>query len=205
MLYEWWQRMLFWLHNSEPTWDNAALNLWGTAILNPPSTDNRRVIGSDSRQIEEIIRYSPSIPLITTLISLHVCNSSSVIAQNFDSFGGINNSFWLWRRGIRLKNTCASSTARAGSSAFPKIQRGTEREAREAEWGALTAVKAHAPLPSPWHCCRVLPEFMRRCGLGDTHQPPGVRTFYLFIRSFPISINSIMKAFFQKSLWWVKG
>lgn len=36
-------------------------------------------------------------------ISPHVCHSTSVIAQNFDSFGGINNSFWLWRRGILWK------------------------------------------------------------------------------------------------------
>lgn len=51
---------------------------------------------------------------------------------------------------MRLKNTCASSTsgeARA-ASAFPEIQLGTEREARETRWGVLTAVKAHAPLPS---------------------------------------------------------
>lgn len=36
-------------------------------ILNSPSADNRQVMGSDSRQPEEIVHYSASIPLITTL------------------------------------------------------------------------------------------------------------------------------------------
>lgn len=80
-------------------------------------------------------------------ISPHVCHSTSGIAQNFDSFGGINNSFWLWRRGIRLKKKCASSTAtaaRAGSSVFPKIQGGTEREVGEAGWevGGLAVTRS---------------------------------------------------------------
>lgn len=50
---------------------------------------------------------------------------------------------------MRLKNTCASSTAgaaRAGSSEFLKIQPGTEREAREAELGGSDSCQSpHSP------------------------------------------------------------